>query len=95
MLIQAALQSEGILKHKEPFVHVKELKDYYVVYELNAYTDNAAALGSIYSELHANVLDVFHAAGIEMLLPMYNAMRDGNQSCIPPKTLPKASESEN
>ncbi|MDD3534736.1 MAG: mechanosensitive ion channel [Candidatus Cloacimonetes bacterium] len=93
LLIQAALNSEGILKHKPPFVHVKELKDYYIVYELNAYTDKAAALGGIYSELNANVLDVFNAAGIEMLLPMYNAVRDGKQSSIPPKTMPEASES--
>lgn len=84
LLIKAALQSEGINTNKEPFVHIVSLKDYYVEYELNAYTDNPESMGGIYSELHRKVLEVFHAAGIEMVLPMYNAFRNGNESTIPP-----------
>jgi hypothetical protein len=42
-LLQAAGLTDG-LKHKpEPFVLQKSLDDFYVVYELNAYTDNPQA----------------------------------------------------
>jgi hypothetical protein len=37
----------------------------------------------IYSELHKNILDAFNGAGIEILSPQYNAVRDGNPSTIP------------
>lgn len=84
LLIKAALQSEGINIHKQPFVHIKELKDFYIVYELNAYTDKPNSMGKLYSNLHKSVLDVFAEAGIEMVLPSYNALRQGEESTIPP-----------
>ncbi|NLK49450.1 MAG: mechanosensitive ion channel [Candidatus Cloacimonetes bacterium] len=83
LLIEAALNSEGINTNKQPFVNITKLNDFYVEYELNAYTDGAESQGALYTSLHRSVLDVFHREGIEMVLPAFTAFRDGNASAIP------------
>ncbi|MCB5233967.1 MAG: mechanosensitive ion channel family protein [Candidatus Cloacimonetes bacterium] len=75
ILKAAALESEGINIKKEPFVHVKELKDYYVEYELNAYTDKPESMGGLYSELHKNIMLGFEMEGISLLLPTQSAVK--------------------
>lgn len=84
LLVSAALRSHGINKSKPPFVNVSSLLDHYVEYELNAYTDNPNTMPLTYSELHRNILDIFAEAGIEIMSPTYNAVRDGNAITIPP-----------
>lgn len=83
LLISAALKSYGINTKKTPFVNITELLDHYVEYELNAYTDSPKAMPMIYADLHKNILDSFAEAGVEILSPMYNAIKDGNISTIP------------
>ncbi|MDD3104338.1 MAG: mechanosensitive ion channel [Candidatus Cloacimonetes bacterium] len=83
LLVSAALKSHGINTNKPPFVNITELLDHYVEYELNAYTDNPKAMPMIYAELHKNILDSFAEAEVEILSPMYNAIKDGNMSTIP------------
>ena len=90
LLVSAALRSHGINKTKPPFVNVSALLDHYVEYELNAYTDDPHSMPSSYSELHRHILDIFAEAGIEIMSPMYNAVRDGNQITIPKAKLPSA-----
>jgi small-conductance mechanosensitive channel len=83
LLLRAARNTTLIQKDPKPFVLQKSLDDYYVNYEINAYTKQPKKMALIYSELHKNILDAFNGAGIEILSPQYNAVRDGNPSTIP------------
>lgn len=89
LLITAALRTEGVLKDPKPFVLQTSLQDYYPAYEVNAYTHQANSMAGVYSDLHANIQDVFNEAGVEIMSPAYNAVRDGNQTTIPQDYLPK------
>ncbi len=89
LLIQAAKITEHVNKDREPFVFEKKLEDYYIVYEINAYTNEPQKLAEIESELHKNIIDVFNAANVEILSPAYNALRDGNNIVIPDEYLSK------
>ncbi len=88
-LLAAAKATEHILPQPEPFVLQTALNDFYVSYELNAYTDKSQGMARIYSALHQNIQDCFNAAGIEIMSPHFSALRDGNQSTIPPEYLPE------
>lgn len=89
VLIQAAHDTPNLLKHPAPFVLQTALNDYNVSYELNAYTDRAEAMPSIYSDLHKHIQDRCNQAGIEILSPAFSALRDGNHSTIPASYLPQ------
>jgi small-conductance mechanosensitive channel len=82
-LIKAAKKTEHILSEPEPFVLQTSLDDFYVSYELNAYTREANRQRRIYSLLHQNIQDCCAEAGIEIMSPHYRSHRDGNQSTIP------------
>ena len=43
----------------------------------------------IYSELHANIQDSFFEAGVEIMSPVFHALRDGNRTAMPDQYLPK------
>lgn len=86
LLIQAAKNTVDIVQNNEPFVFKKSLDDYYVTYELNAFTDNPQTIANTYSELHKNILDAFNHADVEIMSPHYLALRDGNQVAIPIKS---------
>jgi small-conductance mechanosensitive channel len=89
LLISAARATQYILKDPAPFVLQTGLNDYYVAYELNAYTAHAKELLRIQSELHQNIQDTFNNAGVEIMSPAYTAVRDGNQTAVPEDYLPK------
>ncbi len=89
LLLAAARNTDGILEHPDPFVWQTKLDDWYVHYELNAYTDKPNNMGGIYSALHASIQDRFNEAGVEIMSPGYQALRDGNQTTIPEDYLPK------
>jgi small-conductance mechanosensitive channel len=88
VLIEAALATEQILEDPPPFVLQTSLDDFYIGYELNAYTHNPGVMAKIYSELHQNLQDKCNEADIEILSPHYRAVRDGNQTTIPADYLP-------
>jgi len=88
LLISAARATEHILELPAPFVLQTALNDFYVSYELNAYTDTPSAMATIYSALHANIQDRFNEAGVEIMSPHYGALRDGNMTTIPADYLP-------
>lgn len=88
LLIAAAKATPGILAKPSPFVLQTGLDDFYVAYQLNAYTDNASAMASTYSRLHENIQDQFNAAGVEIMSPHYRALRDGNVMTLPAEHLP-------
>ena len=83
LLISAALQTEDILHEPPPFVLQTALNDFYVSYELNAYTASPTKMLDIYSVLHQNIQDRFNEAGVEINSPHYAALRDGNDTTIP------------
>jgi len=72
-----------------PFVLQTALNDFFVSYELNAFTDQPNQMASIYSALHQNIQDEFNRAGVEITSPHFVAARDGNRLAIPDEHLPK------
>jgi small-conductance mechanosensitive channel len=88
LLIAAAGATENVLTDPVPFVLQTSLDDFYVSYQINAFTDRPAVMAQTYSQLHQNIQDKFNEAGVEILSPHYRAARDGNQVGIPPKYLP-------
>ena len=89
LMIQAALATEHIEAEPRPFVLQTKLDDWYVVYQINAYTRHPEKMAVIYSQLHANILDVFHAAGIEVMSPHFMGVRQNNETIMPDEYLKK------
>jgi small-conductance mechanosensitive channel len=83
VLIEAALRTEHILPEPKPFVLQTSLEDFYVAYQINAYTKEVKRQAVIQSNLHQNIQDVCNENGIEIMSPHYRAQRDGNASTIP------------
>lgn len=83
LLMEAALNTSGVIDDPRPFVLETSLSDWYPVYQINAYIREADKLAQIYSDLHQNIQDRFNEAGVEIMSPHYMAMRDGNESTIP------------
>ena len=88
MLLEAAKRTPNMQENSKPFILQTALDDYYVEYQLNVYIDDADKMALIYSEMLQNIQDVFNEAGIELLSPHYQALRDGSQSAIPASYLP-------
>lgn len=84
LLIEAARDTPGVLADPEPFVLQTALDDFYVRYEINAFTRDPRRMAVIYSELHQSIQDRFFAAGVEIMSPHYASLRDGNDPAIPP-----------
>jgi small-conductance mechanosensitive channel len=89
LLIEAAKATESILSDPPPFILQTSLDDFYVSYELNAYTNEPRKMAQTYSLLHQNIQDKFYEAGVEIMSPHYSALRDGNKTAIPDPYLPK------
>jgi len=89
LLVEAACSTEGILPEPKPFVLQTSLDDFFVSYQINAYTDQVSRMAGIYSDLHANIQEKFNQAGVEIMSPHYRAERDGNQTTIPAQHLPE------
>lgn len=83
LLIAAAKATDHILENPPPFVLQTALNDFYVSYQINAYTDHPHKMAQIYSELHQNIQDKFNEGGVEIMSPHYTQLRDGNTTTIP------------
>jgi small-conductance mechanosensitive channel len=88
LLITAAKATADILPTPPPFVLQTALNDFYVSYELNAYTDRPEIIPRIYSELHQHIQDKFNQGAVEIMSPHYTNLRDGNKTTIPDNYLP-------
>ncbi len=88
LLIDAAEATELIQQYPKPFVLQTSLDDFYVSYQINAYTKKPGKQAIIYSELHQNIQDKFNEAGVEIMSPHYQTLRDGNATTIPQDYLP-------
>jgi small-conductance mechanosensitive channel len=89
LLIDAALACENILQKPSPFVFQTVLDDFYVHYEINAYTDKPSRMAKTYADLHQLIQDRFNEAGVEIMSSHYSNVRDGNRTTIPDNYLPK------
>ena len=89
LLIKAALATELIEKDPAPFVFQTSLDDFYVSYQINAYTHDAILQQNTYSHLHQNIQDMFNEAGVEIMSAHYKYIRDGNRSTVPADHLPQ------
>jgi small-conductance mechanosensitive channel len=87
-LLDAAARTEYLQKEPVPFVLQTSLDDFFVSYQLNAYTREANKQAAIYSVLHQNIQDCCNEAGIEIMSPHYHSVRDGNGTTIPSDYLP-------
>ncbi len=83
LLIEAALATPGVFSDPQPFVLETALNDWYPIYQINAYIQDADKLAQIYSDLHQHIQDIFVREEIEIMSPHYMAMRDGNEITIP------------
>jgi small-conductance mechanosensitive channel len=88
LLIDAACATEHVSHNPMPFVLQTNLNDFYVSYELNAYTDVPRRMQFIYSHLHQNIQDRFNEAGVEICSPHFSSLRDGNSITIPAQYIP-------
>lgn len=95
LLISAALATEWIQPEPAPFVLQTALNDFYVAYQINAYTDVPARsdhpqdLQVLYSNLHKNIQDKFNEGGVEIMSPHYYQLRDGNELAVPASYVPR------
>ena len=92
LMIQSALATPHIEAEPRPFVLQTKLDDWYVVYQINAYTRHPEKMALIYSELHANIQDIFHKAGIEVMSPHFMGVRQNDQVIMPDEFLQKKEE---
>jgi small-conductance mechanosensitive channel len=82
MLIEAAGRTEGLGTEPRPYVLIKQLGTFGVVYELNVYCTNVHLMGRLYSALHRNVLDLFSEHGVQIMTPAYES--DPETPKVPP-----------
>lgn len=78
LLIDCAEKTKGVLTgtNKKPFVLLRDLGNYAVTYEINAYTNRPNELVTIKSELIDNILSEFKKSNIEILTPAQIAVRE-------------------
>lgn len=85
LLIEAAFRTDGIMITPAPFVLVRELCDFYISYQINAYTDRDLSMPKVYSDLYKNIIDRFNEAGIEIMSPHFYTTHKGRDVVIPPE----------
>jgi small-conductance mechanosensitive channel len=92
LLVTAARRTEGLLENPAPFVLQVGLNDFFVSYQVNAYTRRPNEMVDILSALHANIQDAFNEAGVEIMSPHIFGLRDANAVTIPPAHRPAGYE---
>jgi small-conductance mechanosensitive channel len=85
MLIEAAGRTRGVDKERTPFALQTALGDFSVQYQINAYCKEVRDLQRIYSELHANIQDVFNENGVQIMSPAYVADPE-KPKLVPPES---------
>ncbi|KAA6322892.1 Mechanosensitive channel MscK [termite gut metagenome] len=83
ILIQAALDTPGVVAEPAPFVLEVSFYNTGVNYQINVFIKDADQINKIYSDLHHLIQEHANAAGVEMVVPLYVANRDGSEVVIP------------
>ena len=78
--MESAEKTNGILTSIEnkPFVLLRDLSNFTITYEINAYTNKPNMLVRIKSDLIDNILTGFKKSGIEILSPSHFVIRQGS-----------------
>ena len=71
ILINAALETDYVLKKPQPFVLQTQLDDYYARYQINCYTMEVSKIPKIYTLLYENIQNGFGKAGLDMTAAHY------------------------
>ena len=79
----AARATDHVLDEPEPTVLQSSLNDFAVEYQLLAWTDDPKKMLRTRSALRQNVLDQFNEAGVEIMTPNVNAVRNSVEPAIP------------
>jgi small-conductance mechanosensitive channel len=87
LLLAAAAGVDGLADHPPPQVLQTALNDFHISYELDACVRDVGRYRETLSELLAAIQDQFGAAGVEILSPGYQALRDGSASTSTDLTL--------
>lgn len=88
LMCEGAKRTKYILQEPAPRVLETKFGDYYVAYELRAWTDYPEAMQYTFADLHRNVLDVFNVAGVEIMTPLVLAHRDASELAVPVESFP-------
>ena len=75
LLILAAAQTCFIEPAPAPYVLQTGLDDYYVSYQINAFTRQPNQQAVIYSNLYQHIQDQFNSAGLQLLSPHYRVIK--------------------
>jgi small-conductance mechanosensitive channel len=73
MLLESASRTAGLSREPPPFVLVKKLGDFAVIYELNAFSHDVTTMQFQYTGLHRQILDVFNEYGVQIMTPAYES----------------------
>jgi len=68
----------------QPFVLQTSLSDFAVDYQLNANCSDVSDPLQIYSDLHANIQDIFNEYGVQIMSPAYVADPE-SAKVVPPE----------
>ena len=85
LMKNAARATDHIQDEPEPTVLQNSLSDFAVEYQLLAWTDDPKLMIRTRSALRQNVLDQFNEAGVEIMTPNQNAVRNSVEPTIPEK----------
>jgi len=85
LMKNAARATDNIQDEPEPTVLQNSLSDFAVEYQLLAWTDDPKLMVRTRSALRQNVLDQFNEAGVEIMTPNQNAVRNSVEPTIPEK----------
>jgi small-conductance mechanosensitive channel len=83
LLLAAAAAVDGVADDPAPQVFQTSLNDFHISYELDACVRDVERYRETLSALLAAIQDQFAAAGVEILSPGYQALRDGSASTVP------------
>ncbi len=88
ILIESAQKTKNIVltPEKKPFILFRDLGNYSITYEINAYTDEPNLLIETKSELINNILTDFKKAGVEIMSPTHIAIRNSENTVL---TMPR------
>lgn len=87
LLLEAADRTEGALKSPAPFIHQTAIEDFYALYQVNIYVEDATKMSQIYSNLFTSIQEVFGEAGVELVAPHITAIRDASTVYMPEQHL--------
>ncbi len=91
--VEKALLEAATRAHlQDPFVQVKELGDFSVVYRTAGMLEDVRSLFTKRSDLRTHMLDCLHEAGIQILSPNYINLRGLSENA--PETIPEGMDNQ-